>query len=61
MQASLKRLDLEYVDLIFCHRPDNPTPIEETVSAMNWVLDQGLAFYWWTPLPFHHPLQLLFG
>jgi len=36
------------VDLIFCHRPDAATPIEETVRAMNFVLDQGWAFYWGT-------------
>jgi voltage-dependent potassium channel beta subunit len=47
-RASLKRLQLEYVDLIFCHRPDIYTPIEETVRAMNFVIDQGLAFYWGT-------------
>lgn len=45
-QASLKRLQLEYVDLVFCHRPDTTTPIEETVRAMNFVIDQGWAFYW---------------
>lgn len=46
--ASLKRLQMEYVDLIFCHRPDPYTPIEETVWAMNQVLNQGKAFYWGT-------------
>lgn len=35
--ASLKRLGMEYVDLIYCHRPDPETPVEETVRAMNWV------------------------
>lgn len=48
MRASLARLDLDYVDLVFCHRPDIYTPIEETVRAMNFVIDQGLAFYWGT-------------
>ncbi|TMW68705.1 hypothetical protein Poli38472_006173 [Pythium oligandrum] len=47
-KASLKRFDLEYVDLIFCHRPDPCTPIEEVVRAMNWVIQQGWAFYWGT-------------
>jgi voltage-dependent potassium channel beta subunit len=47
-KASLKRLKLDYVDLIFCHRPDPYTPIEETVRAMNYVIDQGWAFYWGT-------------
>ena len=46
--AALKRLDLEYVDLLFCHRPDIDTPIEETVWAMNHVLNQGKALYWGT-------------
>jgi hypothetical protein len=36
------------VDLIFCHRPDPDTPIQETVRAMNWVIDQGWALYWGT-------------
>lgn len=40
--ASLKRLGLEYVDLIYCHRPDPETPIEETVRAMNWVGGAGV-------------------
>ncbi len=47
-RASLARMQLDYVDLIFCHRPDKRTPIEETVRAMNFVLDQGWAFYWGT-------------
>jgi len=46
--AALQRLQLEYVDLLFCHRPDPTTPIEETVRAMNFLLDQGKAFYWGT-------------
>ena len=41
--ASLKRLGLEYVDLLFCHRPDPETPIEETVRAMNWVGGSGMV------------------
>lgn len=48
VNAALARLRLDYVDLVFCHRPDPDTPIEETVRAMNWVLDQGKAFYWGT-------------
>lgn len=46
--ASLKRLQMDYVDLIFCHRPDIHTPIEETVRAMNHVINLGKAFYWGT-------------
>jgi voltage-dependent potassium channel beta subunit len=46
--ASLARLQLDYVDLIFCHRPDIRTPTEETVRAMSYLVDQGKAFYWGT-------------
>lgn len=45
---SLKRLQLDYVDLLFCHRPDANTPIEETVLAMDYLIRKGLAFYWGT-------------
>ncbi len=45
---SLKRLQLDYVDLIFCHRPDSETPIEETVLAMDYIIRNGLAMYWGT-------------
>lgn len=48
LDASLKRLQLDYVDLVFCHRPDIHTPIEETVRAMTHVINQGKAFYWGT-------------
>ncbi|KAL3665552.1 Voltage-gated potassium channel subunit beta-2 [Phytophthora oleae] len=47
-KASLKRLEQDYVDVIFCHRPEPFTPIEETVRAMNFVINQGWAFYWGT-------------
>jgi voltage-dependent potassium channel beta subunit len=46
--AALERLQTDYVDLIFCHRPDLNTPIEETVRAMNHVINQGKALYWGT-------------
>jgi len=46
--AALARLGLDYVDLIFCHRADLHTPVEETVRAMNHVIDQGKALYWGT-------------
>ncbi len=46
--AALKRLQTDYVDLIFCHRPDLHTPIEETVRAMSSIVNQGKAFYWGT-------------
>lgn len=45
---ALRRLQLDYVDLVFCHRPDPNTPIEETVRAMDIVIRQGKAFYWGT-------------
>jgi len=46
--AALERLQTPYVDLIFCHRPDPYTPIEETVRAMNYIINSGKAFYWGT-------------
>jgi aryl-alcohol dehydrogenase-like predicted oxidoreductase len=48
MNASLKRLQLDYVDLVYAHRPDRHTPIEETVRAFNHLIDTGKAFYWGT-------------
>jgi len=48
VNASLQRLDLEYVDLIYAHRPDRDTPIEETVRAFNYIINSGKAFYWGT-------------
>ena len=45
---ALKRLQMEYVDLLFCHRPDPNTPIEETVRAMDILIKQGKVFYWGT-------------
>lgn len=47
-RASLERLQLEYVDIIYAHRPDRLTPMEETVRAFNHVIDRGWAFYWGT-------------
>lgn len=46
--AALKRLQVEYLDLYFCHRPDIETPIEETVRAMHDLVAQGKVFYWGT-------------
>ena len=46
--AALERLQMDYVDLVFCHRPDLETPIEETVRAMSYLVDNGYAFYWGT-------------
>ncbi|GAA6042786.1 hypothetical protein JCM8097_007479 [Rhodosporidiobolus ruineniae] len=47
-KASLKRLQLDYVDIVLAHRPDVATPIEETVRAFNYLIDQGLTYYWGT-------------
>ena len=47
-KAALKRLQMDYVDVIFAHRPDFETPLEETCKAFSWVVDQGMAFYWGT-------------
>lgn len=47
-EAALKRLQTDYVDLIFCHRPDKHTPIEETVWGMNQMIKEGKALYWGT-------------
>ncbi|WP_374163456.1 potassium channel beta subunit family protein [Arcticibacter sp. MXS-1] len=46
--AALRRFQLDYLDLYFCHRPDINTPIEETVWAMNTLLQQGKILYWGT-------------
>ena len=46
--AALKRLQVNYLDLFFCHRPDQETPIIETVYAMNDLLQQGKIMYWGT-------------
>jgi aryl-alcohol dehydrogenase-like predicted oxidoreductase len=48
VNGCLQRLGLEYLDLIYAHRPDRNTPIEETVRAYNHVINTGKAFYWGT-------------
>jgi voltage-dependent potassium channel beta subunit len=48
INGSLERLQLDYVDLIYCHRPDKTTPVEETVWAMHNIIEWGKAFYWGT-------------
>uniref|UniRef100_A0A665ULJ3 NADP-dependent oxidoreductase domain-containing protein n=1 Tax=Echeneis naucrates TaxID=173247 RepID=A0A665ULJ3_ECHNA len=48
LRASLERLQLEYIDVIFANRPDPNTPIEETVRAMTHVINHGMAMYWGT-------------
>ena len=46
--AALKRLQLDYLDLYYCHRPDPETPIEETVWAMHQLVMEGKILYWGT-------------
>ena len=48
INGSLERLKLDYVDVIYCHRPDKTTPIEETVWAMHNIIEWGKAMYWGT-------------
>ncbi|KXN71718.1 voltage-dependent potassium channel, beta subunit [Conidiobolus coronatus NRRL 28638] len=48
LNASLKRLQLDYVDLVFAHRPDPQVPMEEVVRGFNHLIRQGKAFYWGT-------------
>jgi voltage-dependent potassium channel beta subunit len=48
IDASLARLKLDYVDIVFCHRPDPETPIEETVFALHDIITSGRAVYWGT-------------
>jgi len=48
INGSLERLQLDYVDVLYCHRPDKNTPIEETVWAMHNIIEWGKAMYWGT-------------
>ncbi len=48
IDGSLKRMQLDFIDLIYCHRPDPHTPVEETVWAMSDIISQGKALYWGT-------------
>jgi voltage-dependent potassium channel beta subunit len=48
IEKSLKRLQMDYIDIYFCHRPDPETPIRETARAMNDIVSQGLVHYWGT-------------
>ena len=48
IDGSLRRFGLEHLDLIYCHRPDPQTPVEETARAMSDIIDQGKALYWGT-------------
>ena len=48
IDGSLQRMGLDFIDLVYCHRPDPHTPIEETARAMNDIITQGKALYWGT-------------
>lgn len=48
ISGSLQRMQLDYLDLVFCHRPDPNTPVEETVWAMHDMVQRGQALYWGT-------------
>lgn len=48
LKRSLKNLQLDYVDVVFAHKPDIHTPMEEIVRSFNYVIDQGMAMYWGT-------------
>jgi len=48
IESSLERMGLDFVDLVYCHRPDPATPIEETVWAMSDMVNRGQALYWGT-------------
>lgn len=48
IDGSLRRMQLDFIDLVYCHRPDPHTPIEETVWAMSDMITQGKALYWGT-------------
>ena len=48
IDGSLQRMGLDFIDLVYCHRPDPHTPIEETVHAMSDMITQGKALYWGT-------------
>ncbi len=48
LDGSLRRMGLDHIDLIYCHRPDPHTPVEETARAMNDLIVQGKALYWGT-------------
>ncbi len=48
IDGSLRRLGMDYVDLLYCHRPDPTTPIDETVWAMHSIIERGKALYWGT-------------
>ena len=48
IDGSLRRMGLEHIDIVYCHRPDAQTPVEETARAMSDMITQGKALYWGT-------------
>lgn len=50
VNASLRRFNIEYIDIFFCHRFDTETPLEETVRAIEILIQQGKLFYWGTSM-----------
>ena len=62
---ALKRLQVDYLDLYFCHRADPDTPIEETVRAMHNLITQGKILYWgtseWTAEEINHAYEFAIG
>jgi voltage-dependent potassium channel beta subunit len=48
IDGALRRFGLDYIDLVFCHRPDPQTPVEETVWSMHMMVESGKALYWGT-------------
>ena len=48
IDGSLRRMSLDFIDLVYCHRPDPHTPVEETVWAMSDMITRGKALYWGT-------------
>ena len=62
IDGSLARFDLDYVDLLYCHRADPDTPIEETVWAMHNIIERGKALYWgtseWEAAEIHHAIEI---
>lgn len=62
MRDSLERLQLEYVDVVFCHRPDFETPMEEVCRGMSYLIEKGYAFYWgtseWPPCMIARAIEL---
>jgi voltage-dependent potassium channel beta subunit len=61
LHASLRRLDVEYIDMYYCHRYDPDTPIEEVVQTMNDLIHQGLVLYWGTSEWEPHQIAQAYG